>query len=368
VPVLRIKQQKQALISRYARPEDLRGLVESFTTFLPIALLWWLAAWSWRGQPWLVPALILVLAFFMMRVFVLMHECGHGSLFRSLWLNRAFGFVFGVVAGMPQYVWSKHHNFHHANNGNWERFRGPLTTPSVEEYAAWSRSRQRRYRFVRHIAMAPLGGFVYLIFNPRYTWCRGSLGMLRHACRRKIAQPAVSLRLHAASYRCRYWQSAREYRHMLWNNLAWLGMVVSMCWLLGTLPFLLIYSVSVSLAGGAGIALFTVQHNFEHSYASDSAHWDYDIGAIKGTSFLVMPAWLNWFTANIAYHHVHHLSSRIPSYRLAAAHNDNRDMFEVITRVRLSQVPASLKCLLWDQQAQRIISFAEYHRQYALAH
>lgn len=365
--LLRVRLQKQALISRYIRADNAASWREVLLTIVPLAALWWAIVAS-LGDSWLLTGvLMLLLSLFYMRVLVLMHECGHGSLFRSQRLNRALGFLFGVLSGMPQYVWSVHHNFHHANNGNWEKYRGPLTTPSVDEYAAMGQGGQRRYRYSRSIALAPLGGFLYLIFNPRYTWLRGSLGLLIHVVRAKSAQPAVSIREHAACYRTRYWASLREYQHMLWNNLVLLGAWALMCWLVGPAVFFGIYLVTVSLAGGAGIAIFTVQHNFEHSYAADSARWDYDQGAIAGTSFLVLPRWLNWFTANISYHHIHHLSSRIPSYRLAACHNENRELFDDVTRLRLAQIPGALKCILWDVRAQRIISVAEYLRQRAQA-
>ena len=109
--------------------------------------------------------------------------------------------------------------------------------------------------------------------------------------------------------------------------------------------------------------MFTVQHNFEHSYAREGSDWDYDAGAIEGSSFLILPRWLNWFTANIAYHHIHHLSAKIPNYRLIECHNAYRELFSDVTRVKLSHVPKSLKCILWDRSAQRIISVAEYRQQ-----
>jgi len=117
------------------------------------------------------------------------------------------------------------------------------------------------------------------------------------------------------------------------------------------------------MAGGAGIVLFTVQHNFEHAYASGNEHWDCDTGAIEGTSFLILPHWLNWFTVNIGYHHIHHLSANIPNYRLVDCHDEYQHLFAGVTRVRLSQVLDALNCILWDTRAQRIISMAEYQQQ-----
>jgi acyl-lipid omega-6 desaturase (Delta-12 desaturase) len=348
------------MISRYARSDDIKGLTQVSTTLVPLALLWWGAARCASVSSWLALLPLALLVLFNVRVFGLLHECGHGSLFRSCRLNRAVGFLLGIVSGMPQYVWSQHHNYHHAHNGNWDRYRGPYTTLSVDEYAALSGAQQRLYRGKCSVAAAPLAGFIYLIFNPRFTWLKGSIGLLIHTLRQKLAQPNVSLCAHAASYQTRYWKSAREYRHMLWNNVALLSLWALMCWACGAALFFSIYLLSVSIAGGVGIVLFTVQHNFEHSYASESEHWDRDTGAIEGTSFLVLPPWLNWFTVNIGYHHIHHLSASIPNYRLAECHQEYQHLFSRVTRVKLCGVLAALQCILWDKRGQRIISVAEY--------
>ena len=348
-----ISLHKQDIIRRHLRADNCRASLQVLNTLVPMAALWWLAVWSVGASWWITASAALLLSLFTLRVLVLMHECGHGSLFRNQRLNRAFGFLFGVITGMPQYVWSQHHTFHHAHNGNWEQYRGPLTTPSVEEYRAMSVAQQRTYRYSRHIALAPLGGFIYLLFNPRFTWIKGSFSLLLHRMR---GRPA-------SEFKTRYWNSAREYRHMSANNLVLFCIWALMCWAIGPALFFSVYVISVSLAGGAGIVLFTVQHNFEHSYASGNQDWDHDRGAVTGTSFLQLPPWLNWFTANIAYHHIHHLSSRIPNYRLVACHDEFSHLFGEVRRVSLAQIPSALKCLLWDRQAGRIISFAEYQRQ-----
>jgi omega-6 fatty acid desaturase (delta-12 desaturase) len=222
---------------------------------------------------------------------------------------------------------------------------------------------QRMYRAKCSIASAPVTGFIYLIFNPRFTWITGSIGLVIHIVRNKLAHPNVSLQRHAASYETRHWKSSKEYWHMFWNNIVLLGTWVIMCWACGTALFLSIYVISVSVAGGAGIVLFTVQHNFNHAYAADSKRWDYDTGAIEGTSFLILPRWLNWFTANIGYHHIHHLSANIPNYCLVKCHDEYQHLFPDVTRVKLSQIHNALKCILWDTRAQQIISVAEYRRQ-----
>ena len=358
--IVRIRAQKRDIIQQYANSNDLRAFTQILTTFGPLGLLWWVAALSGGVSVWLTLTIIVLISLLTLRVFALMHECGHGTLFRTQRLNRAFGFLLGVAAGMPQYVWSQHHSFHHAHNGNWEKYRGPYTTLSVDEYAALTARRQTLYRWKCSIACAPIAGFIYLIFNPRFTWLKGNIALAGHLVHEKLVKPTESLRTHAASFRSRYWKSAKEYRHMWWNNAVLLGACALMCYALGPSRFFAIYVLSLSLAGGAGILLFTVQHNFRHSYASDEEHWDHDAGAIEGTSFLILPAWLNWITANIGYHHVHHLSARIPNYRLVSCHNEYQHLFSDVARLRLAQVPGALQYILWDVRARRLISVAEY--------
>ncbi len=356
----RLKSAKRQLIERHVRPDNLKGLAEATMTLLPIVGL---AYASWRSLEIsyaLTAAITLLASLFLLRAFVLMHECGHGSLFRSGWLNRGFGFVFGVISGMPQFVWSQHHQFHHAHNGNWERYRGPLSIVTAADYDAMSEPQQRRYRNARNIWLAPFGGFMYAIVNPRVTWVKGSFGLLRHLLEGRKSQPAASIGALAAGFKTRGCSSMQEYRHMSANNSALLALCVLLAWLMGPLLFIAFYLVGSALASGAGLMLFTVQHNFEHSYASGSEGWDYTRGAIEGTSFLVLPGWLNWFTANIGYHHIHHLSARIPSYCLADCQNEYAHLFTGVTRIRLAQVPDAVKCILWDTVAQRIVSVAEH--------
>ena len=357
-----LKHHKRAIIDRYSRPDNGRGLAQVLTTLLPLAALWAGVAFSVAVSYWLTACLVAVMSLFLVRVFILMHECGHRSLFRSHRLNAVFGFIFGVVSGMPAYVWSQHHRFHHSTNGNWAKYRGPLNIIAVDEYAALSTRQQRHYRYARNIWLAPVGGFLYLIFNPRMTWIRGSASLLCHLLRRKIAQPGISFAAHARDFKTPHWANAHEYWQMFWNNLVLLGLWGLMAWAVGPLLFLVCHIVSLSLAGGAGILLFTVQHNFEHAYASHNAHWDYHAAVIEGTSFLALPRWANWFTANIAYHHIHHLSASIPNYRLAACHNEHPQLFAGVTRIRLSQIPQALKYILWDTHARCIVSVAEYQQ------
>ncbi|GAA5167229.1 fatty acid desaturase [Viridibacterium curvum] len=362
-----LKANKREIIASHVRPDNRKAFVQICTTLLPLAVLWWGIAQSASVSYWLTAGLVILLILFMLRSFVLMHECGHGSLFRGARLNRAVGFVFGVVTGMPQFVWSQHHQYHHANNGNWERYTGPLAIISTDEFAAMSPTQQRQYCRARSVWLAPLAGFIYLLVNPRRSCLRGILALFRHARSRRIEQPDLSWSASGEGFSMPCGASAQEFRHMLANNLAWLALWLAMAWLVGPALFLVCAVLSISMAGGIGIMLFTVQHNFEHAYATGDEGWDYDQAALEGTSFLLLPGWLNWFTANIAYHHIHHMSARIPNYCLAACHGEYEALFAGVPRIRLSDVPAALRCILWDKQQRRITSVAAYQQQRAVA-
>lgn len=361
--IRRVKQQKRRIITQHVKPEDRKGFAQLLTTLIPLSGLWWIAVQSADVSYWLTVGIALLMSLFLLRVFVLMHDCGHGSLFRTATLNRVFGFFFGVVAGIPQYVWSKHHAHHHATNGNWAKYRGPLAIVSVDEYRALTGKEQRQYQRARSVWLAPVAGFLYLIFNPRATWLKGSVSLAGHVITRIVAHPRMSIEAAAADFETPYWASSKEYWHMFWNNMVLLSLWLLMSCIIGPALFFTVYAISVSLAGGAGIVLFTVQHNFEHAYASGTEGWDCDTAAIRGTSFLILPPWLNWFTANAAHHHIHHLSARIPNYCLLKCHTQHERYFSEVSRVKLSQIPQALKCILWDTRMHQIISIAEYEQQ-----
>ena len=323
-----VKAERRALVDRYATPDNLKGLWQIANTLIPYAALWYVVAIS--DSYWLTAAVTLLMVLFLTRIFVLMHDCGHGSMFRTGRLNRFFGFVLGVLAGMPQYVWSQHHAFHHATNGNWAKYRGPFIVDTVDDYAAMSEKQRRRYQLLRRIPMLPLHAFIYVLVMPRLNWLRGR------------------------------WANPDERFHMTWNNVVLLTLWLLMSLAIGPALFFAVYLTSLTLATAVGILVFTVQHNFEGSYASADEGWDYHEAALHGTSYLVLPAWLNWFTADIAYHHVHHLSATIPNYRLAECHREYQHLFADVPRVRLSEIPRALDYILWDTRARRIVSVAEF--------
>ncbi len=358
-----LADSRRIIADRHALPDNRRGALQVLTTALPIAALWALVIADGGAHGAVTIAATALLALFLLRVFVLMHDCGHGSLFRSPGLNRGCGFAFGVLAAIPQFVWSQNHQFHHSTNGNWSRYRGPLNIIAADEYAAMSAGRQRRYRNLRAIWLAPLGGLLYLLVWPRVNLVRASAALVRQRWRaRRTAAPGAA----AGDFHSPVCASLQSYAHMFWNNVGLLLLWVVLALAAGPGLFLFCYLVSLALAGGLAIVLFTVQHNFECSYASADEGWDPLQAAVEGTSLLVLPGWLNWFTADIAYHHVHHLCARVPNYHLAACHRDMAHLFTAVRRIHLRQIPAALRCILWDTHGRRIISVAEHRRQSAL--
>ena len=203
-----------------------------------------------------------------------------------------------------------------------------------------------------------------VLTGPRWTWIKGSTQWLSHVIHGKLADPQCSVKDLAARFSTGYWNNAREYWHMAANNLVLISVLTLVGMQFGFVDTLGIFVVAVSLAGAIGIILFSIQHNFEGAHAATNDEWDYYESALYGTSFLQLPAWLNWFTADIAYHHIHHLSARIPNYQLTACHREYQQLFTVVPRLGLADVSHSMQYILWDNHQQKLITVADFEASY----
>lgn len=358
-----LKEIAPEIIKKYTHKSNLKGLFQNLNTLIPYFALFYLAMNSLESQSyWLASAYTLLLSLFIVRVFMLMHDCGHRSMFKTQIFNTIGGFFTGVFVGMPQYVWSQHHAYHHSTNGNWEKYRGPLNILSVNEYSILSSAQKNKYRFSRSILLAPIGAFLYFIFNPRFNWILGSLIFLISIIKKKVSHPGESIKNIASAQESRFWKTGTEYLHMTLNNIVLLSIWVAASWYFGIQTFFTIYVISLSLAGAAGLIIFTLQHNFEDSYAADTEHWDYYQGALTGTSFFTVPKFFNWFGADIAYHHIHHLSANIPNYNLSQCHKEYAHLFDDVKRIRLRDAIKEFKFILWDEENQKIISVEQYNQ------
>lgn len=340
----------------YTHKSNAIGTRQVLLTIIPFALLWVGYALQFEASPYvLIPYTILV-SLFILRSFVLMHDCGHGSLFKSKRANNIVGFMFGVITGMPQFVWSKNHAYHHNTNGDWEKYGGVFNIMTTSEYAQLSKKEQRMYWLCRQPLILIPAGFFYVLFNPRFNWIVGNLTMLA-----KIIRPLLTFNFAEAvntakKWETKYWKGKKDYMHMTYNNVVLLAVWFIMCKVMGTSEFFYLYVASTSLAGSVGILIFTTQHNFEGSYASDTKRVCSFRAAFEGTSILVLPKVLNWFTADIAYHHLHHLSVAIPNYRLVACHKEYESLFVDVKRIHGKDLLKTFKYQLWCTEQQKVVA------------
>jgi len=357
-PTEKLKQEKNALISKYAQRSNGFALYQTLSTAIPYFALFYAAVASMEISYWLTALCIALLMLFTLRVFVILHDAGHGCLFDKPAYNTGVGFFMGVLCGVPEYVWSRHHAYHHSTNGNWAKYKGPLAVLSSEEFSQLNEKQQRGYQRGRNILLAPFAGFMYFIFNPRFTWIKGSLQLLGHIIK------SGSVKKGLATFETGYWANWKEYRHMAANNLILIPSLIVACWYFGTAEFLIVYVTALSLAGALGLILFVVQHNFENAYAVGDEDWDYHTAALEGTSYLDLPKVLHWFTADIGYHHVHHLSARIPNYKLRQCHEEYQELFKDVPRLQLKDILKSFQYIIWDEASGRLITVAQHHERY----
>jgi acyl-lipid omega-6 desaturase (Delta-12 desaturase) len=332
------------------------GFWQIVNTLIPYALLWWLASWCLHQAPALLVLVLPLMVLFLARCFSLMHDCGHGSLFRNRNANRVVGFLLGVVCAIPQLPWSRGHAFHHRHNGDWEKYQGPSALVTRQRYERFNPARQRLYRGLRHPLMLFPGGFFYLVIKPRLELVVGLVELLPHAIACLQSSPRMAFTEVLASHRSRRWHSPEEFRDLLLNNLAVIGLWLAMALWLGAGPFWLLYAPVMSCAAAIFICIFFVQHNFPGSYAHTTEGWSEFTGSLKGTSDLNLPALLNWFSADIGCHAIHHLCAAIPNYRLQACQKRNRSLLTGVTRLSLADIPGCFAYILWDPAACQLVT------------
>ncbi len=318
-----------AALAPYRKPNTLRSTVEIVITAIPFAGLWTMAALAavhgwWWGLLLTIPA-----AGFLIRLFILQHDCGHGSLFGRRGANDWTGRTIGVLTLTPYDYWRRSHAVHHATAGNLDqRGIGDIETLTVGEYRAlpwWGRA---RYWLYRHpVVMFGLGPAWLFICQYRLP-----VGFMRAG-----ALPWVST---------------------IATNLGIALPVAGLIWLMGVGPFLMVQLPITLMAATGGVWLFYVQHQFEETHWSEGEEWNFQRAALHGSSHYDLPAVLHWFTGNIGIHHVHHLSSKVPFYRLPQVLRDHPKLRN-IGRITLLESLSCVKLVLWDENAKRLVSFRE---------
>jgi omega-6 fatty acid desaturase (delta-12 desaturase) len=316
-------------LAKYRSPDPARSLFELAITVGAFVALWVLCWAAVRSGYWIGLLATIPAAGFLVRLFLIQHDCGHRSFFASRAANDWIGRILSIVTLTPYDVWRRSHAMHHATSGNLDRRGiGDVDTLTVSEFRARGPAGKMAYRLYRHPA-------VMFGIGPAY------LFVLRY---RLPSQPLDD--------GWRLWASAMA------TNAATLGVVLVMIWLVGLAAFLAVQLPITLLGSTMGVWLFYVQHQFEGTVWERNVDWDIQHAALQGSSHYDLPPVLRWFSANIGVHHVHHLASRIPYYRLPSVLRDQPELRR-IGRLTLVQSLRSVRLVLWDEDSRRLISFSE---------
>jgi omega-6 fatty acid desaturase (delta-12 desaturase) len=315
------------MLEPYARADRGRGLFFVLTSVLPYLVSLVLMDLSLGISYVLTFALAIPAAGFLVRTFIVFHDCTHGSFLGSRRANRWLGTSLGLLVFIPFESWKHHHAVHHATAGDLDRRGvGDVRTLTVAEYDARGWRGRLAYRLFRNsLVMFGLGPIFTLVLQPRIV--------------PRAARPRLK-------------------RSVMATNGALLVLVGGLCWLMGWRDYLLVQAPTMMLAGAAGIWLFYVQHQFEDAYWESAGGWSYTDAALRGSSYLKLPKVLQFFSGNIGFHHVHHLTARIPSYNLARAHNEN-PTFHSVTTVSMADGLRAVRLKLYDEDRGRMVSFAQ---------
>ncbi len=356
------------LIKPFLKRNNFRALYQITSTLIPIISLWFIV-YLIINNPFslLIKGLLLIpciclLTLLSSRTFSLMHDCGHNSLFTKRKFNRFFGFLLGLVNGIPQKSWEIDHAFHHRNNGNWEIYKGPIDVLSLEDYNSLSKREKLFYKISRNWIMLFPGGFFYLVLKPRLGLIIVIFNFIKDIWREtfnKIKNRKIS-KLFSIKSRFRapfsdYGNNFSELFELLINNIVVIIGWTTMCKWFGLVFFLSFYSLILTLSAAILICVFFVQHNYKNAYAKNTKNWDIVDGAIFGSSNLNIPNWLNWFLADISFHSIHHLSERIPNYNLRACHEANMHLLYQSKFLKLSDFASCFKYILWDNKNEKLI-------------
>ncbi len=323
-------------LAPYSQPNVARAIVDLLTSVVPYLILLGAMYALYDVSYWWVAALTPFAAGFLVRTYIVFHDCGHGSFLPSPKANKVVGAITGVMVYTPFEHWRHSHAVHHATAGDLERRgTGDVPTMTVEEYYSRPAKGRIGYRLFRNpLVMFGVGPIWAMLIGPRI----------------------VSK------------DERQRNRESVWKTNAALAVVVGFqCVIFGPLTFLLVAMPSALLAGSAGIWLFYVQHQFEDVYWQNSDEWSYDDAALQGSSYLKLPKVFQFFSGNIGLHHVHHLSVRVPNYNLQRAHDDNPIFHNVPTLTMWDGIKCT-RLKLYDERSNRMVGWREGRASYAAAH
>jgi acyl-lipid omega-6 desaturase (Delta-12 desaturase) len=331
-----IMENWQQMVKKYQVPDTKAAVIQMITSFLPFVGLWVLMYFSLSVSYWLTLGLGLVNSFFLVRIFIIQHDCGHQSFMKSRKLNDAIGFVCSALSLIPYKYWAKSHNFHHGHNGRLEediRDIGDMPLLTVEEYRQLSPIKRLGYRLFRMpLILLSFGSVYYIFIHNRFSFIKQ-----------------------------RGFEIAKK--SLIWSNLFMVAVYVGCAFLFGSaffkiqLPIVMFFSVKAFYA-------FYIQHQHEHAHKKWKNEWNHALAAIKGSTYWKLPRVFQWLTGNIGIHHIHHLSSLIPNYNLQRCKDENPIFQEHVTIVSFTGSMRYFLNKLWDEQQERMITFREYRQLY----
>lgn len=321
------------IVKKYQQPDNRKALIQLLTSFLPYVALWVLMYFSLRWSIFITIGLGLINAFFLVRIFIIQHDCGHQSFFKNKKLNNVVGYICSFFSFIPYKYWARVHNFHHGHSGQIETWEiGDIPTLTVEQYSKKSWFGKLSYRIWR----LPVVTFIvapvyYLIVSNRF--------------------PTVKMK-----------NGKRMTRIQLKNNIAIAVVYITLAALIGWVEFLFLQFFLVFSFGVIAFWFFYVQHQHENAYKQWKKNWDYAVAAIRGSTYYKLPKIFQWLTGNIGIHHIHHLNSLIPNYNLEKCMKENQVLNKHVTVVTFWQSLKYMSHKLWDEQSQRMITFQEYYQ------
>lgn len=317
-------------MATYEKPRTKNSVWQIINTLVPLFGTWYLAYLSLSLSYWLTLLLAVFAGGFLIRTFIIFHDCCHRSFFKSRRANDWVGTFTGILTCCPYNQWRHSHSIHHATSGNLnKRGTGDIWTLTLDEYLELPKMKRLYYRIYRNpIVMFGIGPIYIFLVEYRFNRKRANL---------------------------------KERMNTYLTNAGIFGGAALLCWLVGWQQFLLVQGPIFLISGAAGIWLFYVQHQFEEAYYEKDEDWDYVQSALQGSSFYNLPKILHWFTGNIGYHHIHHLSPKVPNYYLETVHNKN-PIFQSAQTITLLSSLRSLNFQIWHEQKKKFIGFRDLRK------
>lgn len=314
-------------VAPFAKSELKTSILQIFNTIVPLLVIWAAGYYLLQFSPWLTVACSVLASGFVVRTFIIFHDCTHGSFFKSKKANDIVGNITGILTSFPYQKWKREHTIHHATSSNLDkRGIGDIDMLTVDEYLEKSKLARFGYRLYRNpLVMFGLGPLYMVLVLNRFN--------------RKDAKQ-------------------KERLNTYFTNIALLVICVTLILIFGWQTFLLVHGITLFIAGALGIWLFYIQHTYEDSYFEYDTEWDYVKAAVEGSSYYKLPKILQWITGNIGFHHVHHLAPRVPNYKLEEAH-ESIEPLQRATTITLKTSVESIRYKLYDPDRKKFVSFKE---------